>query len=167
MPLTPYHLGPSLGIGFGFEKVLDLPAFIVSSLVVDIEPFVVLVFNINYHPEHGFFHTFLGASVLALLTGIAMYPLRSWSRKVMVIFKLVYKSSFAKILWSSFLGVYLHVLIDSFTHAEMNPFYPIRGNPLFGVFTEKQVVLFCVASFFIAALLYVSLRIRLERKNRG
>lgn len=152
MPLTPYHLGPSSWIGLGFFRVLDLPTLLVASVIVDVESFVLLVMG---YPLHGFLHSFPGGLVLVFLTVIAMYLLRGWSRRVMVVFKLAQESSFRKILWTSFLGVYLHVLLDSFTHTKMIPFYPIEGNPLLGVFTYEQIQFFCVVGFLVAVPLYL------------
>ena len=152
MPLTPYHLGPSSWIGLGFFRVLDLPTLLVASVIVDVESFVLLVMG---YPLHGFLHSFLGGSVLVFLTAIAMYLFRGWSRRAMAVFKLAQKSSFRKILWTSFLGVYLHVLLDSFTHTKMIPFYPIEGNPLLGVFTYEQIKFYCVVGFLVAVPLYL------------
>ena len=59
MPLTPFHWGPSSWIGIIFFKIFDFPTLFVSSVIVDIEPLCVILFNLNY-PLHGFFHSFLG-----------------------------------------------------------------------------------------------------------
>jgi membrane-bound metal-dependent hydrolase YbcI (DUF457 family) len=155
MPLPPYHLGSGLGIGLGLFRFLDFPTLLVASVIVDVEPFVVLVFKPGYI-YHGFFHSFLGGSVLAIVTGIAVYLLRGWIQRIMAVFKLAQKSSFRKIMWTSFLGAYLHVLLDSFTHNDMKPFYPIDGNPFLDVFTYKQVELLCVIVFIIAVLMCLS-----------
>jgi len=39
------------------------------------------------------------------------------------------KSSFKKILFTSFVGVYFHVFLDSFLYPKMMLFYPLQGNP--------------------------------------
>lgn len=83
----------------------------------------------NGYPLHGFFHSYLGATIFALLVALAIYPLRSFLDKIMMIFRISQKSSFKKILFTSFVGVYFHVFLDSFLYEEMNPFYPLLGNP--------------------------------------
>jgi len=62
MPFTPYHLGPSSWIGLILFKILDFPTLLVASVVIDIEPFCVFVFNAPW-PLHGFLHSFLGGSI--------------------------------------------------------------------------------------------------------
>jgi len=47
----------------------------------------------------------------------------------MVAFRIPQKSSFKKILFTSSVGVYFHVFLDSFLYEEMMPFYPLQGNP--------------------------------------
>ncbi len=110
MPFTPLHWGPSSWIGLLLIKVFDFPTLLVASVIVDIEPFCVFVFNAPWE-LHGFLHTFLGGSIVAILTAIILYFLREPIRKVMTVFKLAQYSSFEKILWTSFFGVYLHLLL--------------------------------------------------------
>ncbi|NOQ38614.1 hypothetical protein GQ472_07065, partial [archaeon] len=64
MPFTPFHLGPALFLGLVFFRYLNLPAFLIANVIVDVEPFVVLLFGLDY-PLHGFFHSFLGGSLIA------------------------------------------------------------------------------------------------------
>jgi len=49
MPFTPYHLGPGLFVGLLFLGFIDFPTFLVASVIVDMEPFLVLTLNLNYH----------------------------------------------------------------------------------------------------------------------
>ena len=65
MPLTPFHLGPALFLGLIFFRFVNLPSFLAANVVVDLEPFFVLLFGLDY-PLHGFFHSFLGGSLAAL-----------------------------------------------------------------------------------------------------
>lgn len=153
MPFTPFHLGPSSWIGLLLFKIFDFPTLLVASVVVDVEPFCVLFFGLSY-PLHGFFHSFLGGSILAVFTAIVLYLLKSRIKKIMAIFKLAQDSSFKKILWTSFFGVYFHLLLDSFLYREMKPFYPFEGNPLLGLFSSQQIYLFCGLSFLVGILVY-------------
>ncbi|XOA43065.1 MAG: metal-dependent hydrolase [Candidatus Nealsonbacteria bacterium] len=153
MPLTPFHWGPSSWIGLLLFKILDFPTLLIASVIVDIEPFCVLFLNLNY-PLHGFFHSFLGGSILAVLAAIILYLLKGKIKKIMAIFKIPQDSSFKKILWTSFFGVYFHLLLDSFLYKEMNPFYPLENNPFFGLFSLQQIYLFCALSFLVGILFY-------------
>ena len=153
MPLTPFHWGPSFWIGLLLFKIFDLPTLLISSVIVDIEPFCVLFFNLDY-PLHGFFHSFLGGSIAAVLTAIVLYRLKDKIKKIMVTFKLVQDPSFKKILWTSFFGVYSHILLDSFLYKDIKPFYPFGDNPFFKLFSLQQIYLFCGLSFLVGILFY-------------
>lgn len=164
MPFTPYHWGPSSWIGLLLLRVFDFPTLLIASVIVDIEPFCVLVFNTPW-PLHGFLHTFLGGSVIAILTTLICYFLQRSIKKVMSIFRLAQDSSFRKILWTSFFGIYFHLLLDAFLYEEMNPFYPFKGNPFLGLFSSQQVYLFCSLSFPIGILLYLIRLFIIRGKN--
>lgn len=154
MPFTPFHWGPASWIGLLLFKIFDLPGLIVASVVVDIEPVCVLLFNLNY-PLHGFFHSFLGGSILGVGVAVIFHFLKDKTARIMAAFKLTQHSSFKKILYTSFFGVYFHILLDSFLYKEMRPFYPLESNPLFGLFSSYQLYLFCSLSFFAGLLLYL------------
>ncbi len=77
MPFTPFHLGPAVLIGFILLRYTDLPTLIVASVLVDLEPLAVLVFGLP-GPLHGFFHSFLGASVAAAVLTWAMLRVREF-----------------------------------------------------------------------------------------
>ncbi|MEM2083772.1 MAG: hypothetical protein QXY18_01750 [Nitrososphaerota archaeon] len=165
MPFTPFHLGPSSWIGLLLFKKLDFSTLLIASVIVDIEPFFVLFLNMPY-PLHGFLHTFLGSSILAILTAIICYLLKNPIQEIMKIFKLSQNSSFKKIFSTSFFGIYFHILLDAFFYEEMNPFYPFLGNPFFVLFSSNQVYLFCIFSFLIGIALYLIflLRLTIEKK---
>jgi membrane-bound metal-dependent hydrolase YbcI (DUF457 family) len=154
MPFTPFHLGPSSWIGLILFKVFDFPALLIASIVVDIEPFCVFVFNAPW-PLHGFLHTFLGGSIVAIFTAILLHFSRKSVKKVMAVFKLVQYSSFKKVLWTSFFGVYFHLLLDAFLYRDMKPFYPLEGNPLLGLFSSQHIYFFCSISFLIGLVFYL------------
>ncbi len=77
MPFTPFHLGPAVLMVFILLGYLGLPTLIVASVLVDLEPLAVLVFGLP-GPLHGFFHSFLGASVAAVLLAWVMLRVRGF-----------------------------------------------------------------------------------------
>ena len=159
MPFTPFHLGPSSFLGLIFFKVFDFFTLMVSSVIVDLEPFLILIFNLGY-PFHRFFHTFFGGSLVAVLTSLFIYIFRDEIKKITIIFKLNQNSSFKKILGTSFFGVYFHIILDSFINKDINPFYPLKLNPFLGIFSPGQIYLFCGFSFLVGVLFYL---IRLKK----
>lgn len=154
MPFTPYHWGPSSWIGLLLFKVLDFPALLISSVIVDVEPFCVLVFRLNY-PLHGFLHSFLGGAIVAILLATALFCLRNPIIKVMKVVKLDQRSSFRKIVLTSFIGVYLHILLDAPLYTDIKPFYPLEINPFYGLFSSYSIYTFCRISFVIGIIFYL------------
>jgi hypothetical protein len=88
MPFTPFHFGPALLLGLALFTVFDLPTLLIASVIPDIEPFYVMYFNVYGYPLHGFFHSYLGASILAFLVTVIVYPLRGLFGKVMALFQI-------------------------------------------------------------------------------
>ncbi|MGC9345425.1 MAG: hydrolase, partial [Candidatus Bathyarchaeales archaeon] len=46
MPFTPFHLGPVLLFGLALSTVLDLSTLLIASVIPDVEPFCVLLFDL-------------------------------------------------------------------------------------------------------------------------
>jgi membrane-bound metal-dependent hydrolase YbcI (DUF457 family) len=166
MPFTPYHLGPALFIGLLFLHFIDFPTLLVASVIADVEPFLVLVFNLNY-PLHGFFHSFLGGTLLAVLLALVMCKIRGRISRALSFFKLEQKISFKRILAASHVGVYIHILLDSRIYTDIQPFYPSSYNPLLSteVLAGLDSYVLCVWSFFGAAIIYAIRLFLLWRKK--
>ncbi len=154
MPLTPFHTGPAILAGLILFAYFDLPALLLGSVIVDLEPLSVLLFSPGL-ALHGFFHSFFGASLLAVLAALLTCRFKSRIKFLTAPFKLAQDSSFPKVLVSSFFGVYSHVLLDSFLYADTRPFYPSGANPLLGLFSAGEVYLFCTLAFAAAIVFYL------------
>ena len=161
MPFTPFHLGPALVIGLLLFSLFDLPTLLVSSVIVDIEPFLVLLFKLDY-PTHGFFHSHLGGTIMAVAVALTMFAVRKGIQRIMSTFKLQQKSSFTKISFTSLFGVYSHIFLDSPLYQEIKPFYPLDFNPMYRTISASSIYLFCILSFLAGFILYVY-RIRRNR----
>lgn len=158
MPFTPFHLGPAFLFGLAFSPIFDLLTLVTASVIPDVEPFCVLLFNLSA-PSHGFFHSYLGASILAVLAAVIVYSLEDMLTNIMLKFQVSQKSSFKKILFTSFAGAYFHVFLDSLLYSEMKPLYPLQGNLFVGVIpihiAYGVVYGFCGISLIFGVVLYV------------
>lgn len=161
MPFTPFHLGPALVIGLLLFSLFDLPTLLVSSVIVDIEPFLVLLFKLDY-PTHGFFHSHLGGTIMAVAVALTMFAVRKGIQRIMSTFKLQQNSSFTKISFTSLFGVYSHIFLDSPLYQEIKPFYPLDFNPMYRTISASSIYLLCILSFLAGFILYVY-RIRRNR----
>ena len=155
MPFTPFHLGPGLLLGLLLLGYIDFPTFLVASVIVDIEPFLVLTLNLNY-PVHGFLHSFLGGTILAFILAAAMSKVRSTLSPLMSFLKLEQNLSFKSILPAALLGVYLHILLDSPLYPDIRPFFPFDFNPLLNIstFISFDVYTLCTLSFIAGGIVY-------------
>jgi hypothetical protein len=158
MPFTPFHFGPSALIGLPLRRWIDIPVFVLANVVIDFEPLAVMVFGLDY-PLHGYFHTLLIGGILGLLWGLAAYPFRPVWRFFMVIVGLSYQPTLPKMMISGMLGIWLHLVIDSFLYQEMNPFFPVMGNPLHAAIRYSRVFYICEASLIAAVVIYVWLAV--------
>jgi hypothetical protein len=167
VPSTPYHLGPALLFGLLFLSFIDFPTFLVANVIVDIEPFLVLTLNLNY-PLHGFFHSFIGGTLVAVLLALMMHQIRDRLSPLLSFLKLEQKISFMRILVAAFSGIYIHILLDSRIYTDIQPFYPSTYNPILtaGVLAGLDSYIFCIWCFFGAIIVYIVRLLLIWRKSR-
>lgn len=149
MPFTPFHLGPASLMGMLLSRFLDWRIFIIGSLIIDIEPFCVIVFNLNY-PLHGFFHSILGGTITAITLSAILYRFK----KILRIFMSYPNSSFKKIFYSLTLGIYFHIFLDAFLYKDIKPLYPFTINPLYGKLSSHFIYISCALLLIAAIILY-------------
>ena len=156
MPLTPFHLGPGLFVGLLLLSYIDLPTFLAASVVVDVEPILVLALDLDY-PLHGFFHSFLGGTLVALVLAAVMSKVRGSVSPLMSFFKLEREASFRSIMLASLSGVYIHIFLDPKMHRDIWPLCPLSFNPFLsqGSLPGLWVYMLCVWCFIGAAVIYV------------
>ena len=167
MPFTPFHFGPSLFVGILLLSFIDFPTFLVASVIVDIEPFLVLTFNLDY-PLHGFFHSLLGGTLVAIPLALLMLKIRDKLTPLLSFFKIEQEISFLRILVASLSGIYIHILLDSRMYTDIQPFYPSNYNPFLttGIFAGLDSYVFCIFTFFGAVIIYIIRLFLIWRKSK-
>ena len=154
MPFTPFHFGPHACVSLPFHRYLDIPVFMGANVAIDVEPLLVMTFNLDY-PLHGYCHTLLIGGLVGLLFSTAAHPLRHFIGKVMKSLRLPYAPTYGRMALSGVLGAWLHVLFDAPLYYDIRPFFPLQANPLCGVLSHSAVYSICTACFAPALLLYV------------
>ena len=146
MPITPLHFGPGLAIHSASPRKISFLSFAAANVVIDLEP-AYYIFT-QQDPLHRFVHSYAGAT-LAILATIALTLLAlhlaarirlpnlfSWRQ-------LTPRQVINGALW----GGYSHIVLDSFMHADMQPFAPLfAGNALHGLISIDALHSFCVVS---------------------
>lgn len=160
MPITPFHFGPGL-LFRGISRHVSLSAFVVANCLIDIEP--ILGFLINGDPAHRFMHTYLGATIAALLTALLTRPyaerwLRYWNTKL----------SPAQAKWlgcqetisvtaywiGAFVGAWSHIWLDAFMHVDVEAWWPFAsGNTQQGLIPIDGLHVLCLVAGVIGLLL--------------
>jgi membrane-bound metal-dependent hydrolase YbcI (DUF457 family) len=139
--------------------LLNIPILIVSSVIIDIEP---LLMNL----QHGFFHSYLGATIVGLLVAVASMPFKKnieWVSTNLI--GLPQKASSRNVVFTSLFGVWLHVFLDSFLYPEMKPFLPFEGNPFLDLIPLATIYEICFYAFLPALAIYV-LRLYLKARRK-
>ena len=155
MPFTPFHLGPGFLMGLLLFRYLDLPTVLVASVILDVEPALVLFRSMDA-PLHGVFHSFLGGALAAVLLIAVMHPLRPHLAPLFSLLRMEQRPSLRTITLASVAGIYLHLLLDAVMHHDLQPFYPFALNPFFsnGTLLGVDVTTVCVWCFFGGLVLY-------------
>jgi len=154
MPLTPYHFGPHACAALPLGRHLDLPVFIAANVMVDVEPLLVMTFRLRY-PIHGYAHTFLIGALVGVALATVVFPLRGIIGKAMRLARLPYEPTYRRMALSGILGVWLHVILDSFLYRDIRPFFPSSANPFRGLITHGPLYRLCAVSFVPALAIYV------------
>jgi membrane-bound metal-dependent hydrolase YbcI (DUF457 family) len=171
MPFTPFHLGPGLGLGLPLRRYLHAPTLLLASVIVDVEPFLVLFLGLRY-PLHGYLHTFLFAVPIGLVLGYAMFLLERLLQPLYRIFLLETGNglSLRSFVVAGGLGTGLHVLLDTPLYAEITPFYPITTNPFHMPSLTLEIYALCVwmgafGIVYYLELLGLSIYRKLSKRN--
>jgi hypothetical protein len=167
MPFTPFHMGPGIAFKALLRGSFSLMVFGWAQIVMDIQPLLVLISGTGH--LHGFSHTYSGATVLALLSGLTGKYLAEIG-----LFILDIKSQWpVKIPWwvvflSAFIGTYSHVALDSLIHSDVEPFYPFtKSNALLGILSVSTLHQLCIYSGLAGAALYYSISWYLKKRNKA
>lgn len=163
MPFTPFHMGPGLLLKACLHGSFSLMVFGWAQIVMDIQPLVVLITGEGH--LHGFSHTYLGATLLAVVAAISGKYLGAWG------LRLIGRTEYLPIGWpvavtSAFIGTYSHVALDSIMHADMAPLAPFgTHNALLGLISIEALHWVCVGSAVVGGAAWLLLARRLPAKG--
>lgn len=169
MPFTPYHMGIGILSKAILQGSFSLMVFGWAQIIMDLQPLVVML--TGHGKLHGFSHTYLGASLLAIFSALTGKYL---SEIGLLLFGISKRDKLIRISWwvtflSAFIGTFSHVFLDSLMHSDVFPFYPVsNSNPLLGIISVATLHKICVYSGLLgAALYYIQLaRIRSSKSKK-
>lgn len=153
MPFTPFHMGPGILVKALLQGSFSLMMFGWSQIVMDIQPLVAMIGGVG--KLHGFTHTYVGASLIAMFSAVTGKYLAQWA--LATIFSV---APIVVIRWwvaflSAFIGAFSHVILDSIMHRDMQPLLPLSGsNALLGFISIAALHKFCIYSGLLGAVIY-------------
>ena len=164
MPFTPFHFGPGFFVKSIFPKRFSFKIFILANIITDTEPLYFIL--TNQYPLHRFFHTYLGATFIAVVCIAFGRPICHWGTNTWNIVFKTFKMNNDRIpdtalVISAFIGTYSHVFLDSIMHRDITPFYPFNSsNGLLHSLSYAQLHLFCVLAVIAGGIIYVTKNLR-------
>lgn len=157
MPFTPFHMGPGIVVKALLQGSFSLMVFGWSQIIMDIQPLVVMITGEGH--LHGFSHTYVGATLLALFSALSGKYL---SEVGLFVFGLN-KQWQVKIAWwvsflSAFIGTFSHVLLDSIMHSDVEPFFPVTtSNTFLDLISVEALHKACLYSALVGGILYFAI----------
>ena len=171
MPVTPFHFGPAALAKAGAAKYFSLVSFALTQIIIDIEP----VFYIwqGMWPIHRFCHTYLGATLVAIVVALCGRPvcrevLRFWNWRLneqqQSWLGVQTQIPMRAVVIGAFFGAYSHVLLDSVMHSDMHPFAPFSDeNGLLFIVSIKLLHGLCALAGALGGVALVVMLIRRKR----
>jgi len=157
MPFTPFHLGPASILALVLLRYVSLPALLLGSIAPDIQPFLIMFFNLPGTLHSPPLHSFIGATLLLTppLTAL-IFILRKPLNNLLSPLKLNQKQTLPSILAGTLIGIYSHILLDAYLYTDIQPLYPLTQNPLLNPSTHRyyEIYTLCTISFIIALAMY-------------
>ena len=142
-----------------------LTSYITANILIDLE--VLYYLSRNDQPIHRYLHTYAGGIAIGLLAGLLMFGVVKTLCRVLPADSIwgerVAKTPKRRLLWQSLvaglIGGVTHILLDSFMHAEMNPFWPfVDGNALTGMITMRALHIGLAVIGFFGLIFWMLLR---------
>jgi membrane-bound metal-dependent hydrolase YbcI (DUF457 family) len=130
MPITPFHFGPGAAIHALAPKQVSFLAFCAANVLIDVEP---LYFMLTHqYPLHRFFHTYIGASLVAAATVALFVGARAFASFLRLPNLFKWKElALLPVALGAAVGTFSHIVLDSLMHRDITPFAPLsNANPL-------------------------------------
>jgi len=147
-------MGPGLFIKAVLQGSFSLMVFGWAQIVMDVQPLVVMLTGKGH--LHGFSHTYIGATLLAVFSALSGKYLSEFGLRLLGLGRHgpVHIGWWIAVI-SACIGTYSHVLLDSIMHSDLQPFYPfLTSNRLLGMISISALHQFCLYSGLVGAGIY-------------
>ena len=162
MPFPTYHVGVNSFFGLALRRWVDPFVIVAANVIVDLEVLFTPGFPATH--RHWYFHTFLVGGIIGAVFGLVCWFFRdiiSWAMKLL---RIPYKPSLWKMCLAGTLGFWIHVLMDSFWHWDVQSLRPFSSrNKLWRMFkhtykddqVHRWVIIISIILSVAAIILYI------------
>lgn len=146
MPFTPFHFGPGAAIHALAPKQVSFLAFCTANVLIDIEPLHAML--TGQERLHAFFHTYVGATLVAMATVLLFLACRWVARRAWLPNPFGWQTLPVRaVALGAAVGTCSHIVFDSIMHTDITPFAPFSdANPLFRIVSLSALHWLCLAS---------------------
>ncbi len=165
MPITPFHIIAAAPIKAIIPRYFSWSIFTLTNIFIDLEPITYFIFT--GIPSHKFFHSILGATLIALVCAFYFRKLcenyiTKWNKNLHSIDRKWLEIKNPKIglfegIAGGLIGAWSHLILDSMMHQDIKPLWPISNlNPILGIIAGISISYFCIFSFLIGLLILIA-----------
>jgi membrane-bound metal-dependent hydrolase YbcI (DUF457 family) len=118
-----FHFGPGAAIHSAAPRYVSFLAFCAANVLMDIEPLYYIL--TRQSPLHRFFHTYVGAAIVAISTAALFAVSRRGARVLRLPNSFNWQDlGMRAVAIGAAAGTISHVLLDSVMHSDIRPFAP-------------------------------------------
>jgi len=162
MPFTPFHIAAGASVKAIAPKHFSWSIFTLTNILIDCEP-------LYYHftegmLSHKFFHSIIGASIVAIVGAtlgkpLCEYGLKLWNNSLAPEDKRWLgsgvKISYLSAWTGAVIGAYSHLILDSIMHLDIKPLAPFTDeNQLLGLLGMMELHVLCLILLGAGGIIY-------------
>ena len=175
MPFTPLHMGPGMLVKAAMPRYFSIIVFGLTQIAIDVE--VLRYIMRSEYPLHRFWHTYLGATIVAVGVGILGKPVSQWIKRMWnciapkgtaVDLSVALPTSWTASLTGAFIGSYSHILLDSSYHTDIMPLLPFSDiNHLRGYISPYMLDILCIAAGIMGLIWFFARQVKQRLANKA
>jgi membrane-bound metal-dependent hydrolase YbcI (DUF457 family) len=158
VPITPFHFGPGMLFHGAAPRHVSFIAFVAANCITDVES----VYNVlqGNFPVHRFLHTFVGATLVVVMTVALFMFTRRMARGVRLPNWFEWQQlTLPAVVVGALLGSFSHIVLDGIMHADMRPFAPWSdANPFLHAISLSALHWACISAAVAGGLIWLITR---------
>ncbi len=156
-------MGPGLFIKSLLQGSFSLIVFGWSQFIMDLQPLFVMITGEGQ--LHGFSHTFIGATLIAIFSGFTGKYLSEFLLLAMGFSYQYNRVSWVVAVVSAFIGTYSHVILDAIMHADVQPYFPFsESNELLKIISIEALHNYCMMAGLVGLMVFGITNLRMLKK---